>query len=206
MTTRTLLDLKPSEILTHPSNPRRDVGDVTELAASLKAHGLLQNLVVAPRPEKMKGPKAARFVLIAGHRRLAAAKKAKLPTVAAVVDEALTDPADQLSAMLVENGQRADLSPIEEATGYQALLDLGVTSAQVAKRVSRPSRHVADRVKLGQLPEGVKEQVHTHQVSLKEAMAMAQFVGDDKVIKQLTKALGNPYQFEWVVQDAQRAR
>ena len=97
----------------HPHNPRRQLGDLTELADSIRAQGVRQNLLVVPSDLQGDGT-WARYTAVIGHRRLAAAKLAGLTEVPAVVDEGLS-PADQLELMLVENVQRSDLSPEEEA-------------------------------------------------------------------------------------------
>lgn len=109
----------------NPANPRRDVGDVGELADSIRAQGIRQNLLVVPAPE-------GRFTLVIGHRRLEAAKLAGLERVPAVVAE--LDEREQRELMLVENSQRTDLTVVEEADGYQGLLDLGRASRRPRAR------------------------------------------------------------------------
>ena len=112
----------------NPANPRRDVGDVGELADSIRAQGIRQNLLVVPAPE-------GRFTLVIGHRRLAAAKLAGLERVPAVVAE--LDEREQRELMLVENSQRTDLTVVEEADGYQGLLDLGSSVEEAARKTGR---------------------------------------------------------------------
>ena len=88
----------------HPHNPRRDLGDLTELAASIEAQGIRQNLLVVPSPED-----GGRFRIVIGHRRAAAARIAGVAHVPAVVDESLST-SEQLVLMGVENVQRAQLT------------------------------------------------------------------------------------------------
>ena len=122
MTTIAIEKLHP-----HPDNPRKVIGDVDELADSIKANGILQNLTVVPMNDDW-----TEFTVIIGHRRLAAAKQAGLTELPCAVVE-MTEK-EQLSTMLTENMQRSDLTVYEEAKGCQLLLDLGDTIAEVAKR------------------------------------------------------------------------
>lgn len=146
--TVTLQDLKPAQIKPHKNNPRRVVGDLDELAASIGEQGILEPLIVAPNGT------GDTYVLIAGHRRLAAAKQAKAKTVPCLVRDDLTDPAVQLEAMLVENLQRADLTAVEEAQAYQQLLEFpGYTQPRIAKTTGRAIGTVRARLKLAQLPK-----------------------------------------------------
>ena len=97
--------IKTSKIYPHKDNPRKDVGDVTELSESVKHSGILQNLTVVPRT-------ADTYTVIIGHRRLAAAKLAGLKTVPCAI--VLMDYREQLSTMLAENMQRSDLTVFEQ--------------------------------------------------------------------------------------------
>ncbi|WP_170222698.1 ParB/RepB/Spo0J family partition protein [Rarobacter faecitabidus] len=151
----------------HPSNPRREVGDVSELADSIREHGIRQNLLAVPDPGD-----EARFRLVIGHRRHAAAVVAGLAEVPVVIDPTLSE-ADQLELMLVENIQRSDLTAVEEADGFQGLLDLGLSQDQVAKRVGRSQSHVSNRIKLIGLPEKAREAVHARTLTLAQAEAIA---------------------------------
>ena len=101
----------PAErLVPHPDNPRKDLGDLTELAASIKENGIFQNLTVVPEFED-------RFTVIIGHRRLAAAKLAGLTELPCVVVE--MTPKEQVQTMLLENMQRSDLTVYEQAQGAQ---------------------------------------------------------------------------------------
>lgn len=126
----------------HPDNPRKDVGDVTELSESIKASGILQNLTVVPHE--------GRYRVIIGHRRLAAAKKAgltKLPC--AVVD---MDYKTQIAIMLCENMQRVDLTVVEQVQGVQMMLDLGESVKDIADKTGFSKSTVRKRAKLSALP------------------------------------------------------
>lgn len=169
----------------HPANPRRDLGDLTELADSIRAHGVRQNLLVVPNPDE---PGAYRVVI--GHRRTAAARLADKASLLAVVDDTLT-PAEQLELMLLENIQRSDLSAVEEADAYQGLLDLGLDEAAIANRTGRSRATVKARLRLRSLPAPAQEKVHTHQATLDDASKLLEFTEHPDVLADLTEQLGS---------------
>lgn len=120
--------LRVERIHPHPSNIREDLGDLTELANSIRRQGILQPLVVQPHPDR-KGD----YRLLAGHRRLAGAKKAGLDAVPAIVRHGVTDDT-ALELMLVENCQRRELNPVERAQALGALVNRGYSQAQIARQ------------------------------------------------------------------------
>lgn len=186
-------------LVPHPDNPRKDLGDLTELVDSIKAQGVRQNLLVVPDPGDPD-----RHMIVIGHRRAAAARLAGLTELPAVVDPTLT-PAQQLELMLVENVQRSDLTVVEEADAYQGLLDLGLTKADLAKRTGVSKTTVAARLKLAAMPEAAKAKVGTGQASLEDAEALAEFEDDHEVHANLLTHLGT-HDFRWKLQDARRIR
>lgn len=120
-----------SKLWRHPDNPRKDLGDVTELAESIKVNGVLQNLTVVPLiGEITKKWDGESYRVIIGHRRLAAAKLAGLEELPCVVVE--MSEREQLSTMLTENMQRSDLTVYEQAQGFQMMLDMGDTVEDIA--------------------------------------------------------------------------
>jgi ParB/RepB/Spo0J family partition protein len=124
-----------------PRNPRTAWGDLDELAASLDTHGLLQPIVV--RPEGAEG----RYEIVAGHRRFAAAQKLDWRTIDAVVRKA--DPSEAFILTLVENLQRDDLSPKEEAAGLEILVrENNWSTHQVAAAVKRSQKYVSSRLRV----------------------------------------------------------
>jgi len=175
----------------HPRNVRRDVGDLTELAASIAVHGVLEPLVVVEDPDGGDTVDVAPQVyrVLAGHRRLAAAVKAGLSSVPVLVHGDLDD-RQQVKVMLAENLQRSDLSPVEEADAYQLLLDLGDTVAKIAKSTGRAKSTVQSRLALRGLDEEVRGRVHAGQVTLADAEVFLEFAGDERATKRLTAALG----------------
>ncbi|ROP45926.1 ParB/RepB/Spo0J family partition protein [Pseudokineococcus lusitanus] len=198
----------PAKHLTpHPKNVRVDVGDVTDLAASIKTQGVLQPLVVAPMaPAKGSRSKQQQYVVIAGHRRLAAATTARLTVLPCVVREDLVGEAEQLQAMLVENGQRTDLTPVEEGDAYRALtLDYGVSVKDLAKNIGRSQQLVRGRITLSGSPDSVRTRVIAGQVPIEQAIELASFDGLPEVHDALAKHLGGS-SWSWALQDARNAR
>ena len=144
-----LAELPLGEIHPNPRQPRRRFApEATEgLAGSIKAQGLLQPVVVRPRPE-------GGYELIAGERRWRAARQAEVETVPALVREA--DDRDSLLLALVENVAREQLSAVEEARAYAVLLDeFGLSLGDVAERVGRSKPSVSNRLRLLELPDEV---------------------------------------------------
>lgn len=201
-----LLQVPLDQIAPHPRNPRRTVTQIGELAASIEQVGILEPLIVAHWPQQLRQPKnAGDFLLIAGARRLKAAQKAGLDTVPVLVRADLTSLAEQITAMLQENLHRADLSPVEESDSYQGLLDLDLSRADIAARVARPKKVVSERLRLQRLPERVRQDVHTHQVTLTDALALAEFADAPEVMASLVEVLGTSM-WRFRLEDQQRAR
>lgn len=174
----------------HPKNPRRDLGDLTELAESIRATGIRQPLTVVQYVDTDDEPDPKYFTTVIGHRRAAAAALAGRTTVPAIVDQALS-PAQQLELMLVENVQRSDLSPVEEADGYQGLLDLGLDVDAIARETGRSESTVRRRLRLVGLPERAREKLHNGQATLAQADRLNDFDDDPELAAQLAKLLGS---------------
>lgn len=136
----------------HPDNPRKDLGDLTELAESIKARGVMQNLTVVPYLGEVTGqPIEGVYRVVIGHRRLAAAKLAGLTELPCVISE--MDHRDQVATMLLENMQRSDLTVYEQAQGFQMMLDLGETAATIAEKTGLSETTIRRRVKLTELDQ-----------------------------------------------------
>jgi ParB family transcriptional regulator, chromosome partitioning protein len=161
----------------------------------------LEPIVLAPALDEEGG-----VVLIAGHRRRAAARKAGLSTIPAEIRGDLDSEAKQMLAMLVENGRRRDLSPIEEAHGYQQVLDLGeLTPARIGKAIGVSTARVKGRMALTTLPEEVQDKIHSAQITLAEAEALTEFADDALVMKRLLRDVGS-YNFKFTVEQERRGR
>lgn len=136
-----LIDI--TKIYPHPDNPRKNIGDVSELADSIKENGILQNLTVVPFEDGYR--------VIIGHRRLAASKQAGLTELPCVIRE--MTPQEQVKTMLMENMQRSDLTVYEQAQGFQMMLDMGETVESIAKDSGFSQSTVRRRVKLLELDD-----------------------------------------------------
>ena len=155
--------LRPS-----PAQPRRrfDAGEIEALAESIRANGILQPLLVRQDSEN---PGA--YEIIAGERRWRAAQAAKLHEVPVVVRD-LSD-REALEAGLVENVQREDLTPIEEAGGYRRLIDeFGHSQEELASIIGKSRSHVANTLRLLGLPGAVKEMVEDGRLSAGHGRAL----------------------------------
>jgi ParB/RepB/Spo0J family partition protein len=143
-----------AELRESPFNPRKHYDEVglNDLAASITDRGILQPLLVR-RIEDAKTP----YEIVAGHRRSRAAKIAKLAFVPVAVHEFTDREVRQIQ--LIENAQRVDLSPLEEAEAYAGLRDLGLSTRDIAQEVRKKPAHVAARLTLNTLPEKVKKEL-----------------------------------------------
>lgn len=167
----------------HPDNPRKDLGDVSELAESIRKQGIMQNLTVIPCEDE---PGA--YTVIIGHRRLAAAKAAGLTEVPCIVT-GMTQK-EQLATMLLENMQRSDLSPYEEANGFQMMLDLGETVETIAKESGFSQTTVRRRVKMMELDQDILKQVSSErQLSLSDFDKLAK-IDDLTKRNEVLKTIG----------------
>ncbi len=153
-------------IVPNPSQPRLtfDPQALSELAASIKEHGLLQPLVVMRLDNEQ-------FQLIAGERRLRAAKLAALDTVPVVIKDVSAQ--QQLELALIENVQRADLDPIEEARAYAVLEDqFGLKHGEIAQRVGKSRSTISETLNLLKLPPEVQELVSARRITAGHAQTV----------------------------------
>lgn len=185
----------PIELLKpHPKNPRKDVGDVTELAESIKANGIFQPLTVLP------GDTIDGYTVVIGHRRLAAAKLAGLETVPCNVAE-MTEQ-EQVSTMLLENMQRNDLTVYEQAQGFQMMLDLGETEQSIAEKTGFSKTTIKHRVKLLELDKAEFEKSQERQPAMADYIELEK-ISDPKERNKALKSIGTD-SFKWAVSQAKR--
>ncbi len=156
----------------HPDNPRKELGDLTELAESIKAKGVMQNLTVVPRSE-------GGYTVIIGHRRSAAAKLAGLSELPCVITE-MTDK-EQVATMLLENMQRSDLTAYEQAQGFQLMMDLGESVESIAEKTGFSKKTVRGRLKMAELDANILREVSaTRQLSIGDFDKIAQIEDIDE--------------------------
>lgn len=163
------------QLFPHPDNPRKDLGDLDELAESIKVNGVLQNLTVVPNmvAGEISGQVWQRgYKVIIGHRRLAASKKAGLKKLPCIITQ-MTE-REQLSTMLMENMQRSDLTVYEQAQGFQMMLDMGDTIEQIAEKSGFSTTTVRRRVKMMELDQKTLKEVSSRQLSLADFDQLAQ--------------------------------
>ena len=177
--------LPVAALVESPTNPRQRYGDMTSLVESVRAHGVITPLLVRPIPASFNGNRGPKFVahkgaeyvtryeIVAGHRRLRAAKQAGLEEVPVIV-KAL-DQRQTLELQIIENLQREDVHPIEEAAGYQRLLDEdhGYAVEELAKRVGKSVSYVYQRLKLGSLIPAATKAFLEDQITASHAILIA---------------------------------
>ena len=161
-----LMQVALDQISPNPYQPRRTFNEAAleELARSVREHGIVQPLVVTRAGDRYK--------LIAGERRFRAAQKAGLTSVPVVVKEMVRE-GDALEIALIENIQREDLNPIEEAHAYHQLHEeFGLTQEEISKRVGKERSTVANFLRLLKLPDSVKKLLASGQLSMGHARAL----------------------------------
>ncbi|MEL6542534.1 MAG: ParB/RepB/Spo0J family partition protein [Pseudomonadota bacterium] len=161
-----LQSLSVASIEPLPGNPRKrfDEGALEELAASIAARGVIQPIIVRPKSD-------GKFQLVAGERRWRAAQKARLHEIPALVRD--LSEREVMALALIENLQREDLNPVEEARAYQRLSeDEGMTQAEIARMVEKSRSHVANIQRLLALPTAVLDLVETGKLSMGHARAL----------------------------------
>jgi len=152
----------------NPYQPREhfDPEALEELAASVRDKGVIQPIIVRPVPGQPD-----EYQIVAGERRWRAAQKARLHEVPVVI-KALTD-AEALEVALIENIQRADLNPIEEARGYRQLIDrFNYTQDALGQVIGRSRSHIANTIRLLQLPQAVQEYIYSGKLSAGHARTL----------------------------------
>lgn len=173
-----------SEIEPNAHQPRRRFNpeELTELSESIKEHGILQPLIIS---EKSGGG----YELIAGERRLRAAKLAGLATVPCLVKEMADQ--EKLEVALIENIQRADLDPVEEAFAYRRLVEeFGLTQQEVADKVGKSRPAVANSIRLLELPEEVQAALVAGKINTGQARALLGLEDKTKQLEILSSMLG----------------
>lgn len=169
--------LRIMEIEPNHDQPRKDFDEkaLSELAESIEQHGVLQPLVVRPLAN-------GAYQLVAGERRWRAARIAGLTEVPVVIKE-LSDE-EVIEIAMIENLQREDLNPLEEALGYRYMMDeLGITQEQAAEKVGKSRPAVANALRLLKLPDEVQEMIKNNLISPGHARALLGFDSEDMIIQ-----------------------
>ena len=159
-------ELKLSEIRPNPYQPRKDFNEksLAELSASIKKSGVFQPIIV--RKSKIKG-----YEIIAGERRFRASKLAGKETIPAIIRQ--LDESQMMEIAVLENLQREDLTPLEEAQAYEMLMkNLQLTQAQVSERLGKSRPYIANYLRLLGLPDEVKQLLQKQQLSMGQARTL----------------------------------
>ena len=191
-------------IAPNPRQPRHkmDSAALRGLADSIKEHGLIQPLIVTPAPDSTE--LAPRYQLIAGERRWSAAKLAGLERVPVIVRGAT--PQEMLELALVENIQRADLNPLEEAAAYRSLMDdFGLTQEQVADKVGKNRTTVANALRLLKLPPDIQAALADESISEGHARAILTVTDEQKQKALLRAVIDNGLSVRQTEEAARRA-
>ena len=154
-----LIYLPVDQLHPHPDNPRKNLGDLTELADSIRAKGVMQNLTVVHRAE-------GGYTVIIGHRRSAAAKLAGLTELPCIIVEMSHQ--EQVATMLLENMQRSDLNAYEQAQGFQLMMDFGETVESIAQKTGFSNTTVKRRLKIAELDQAVLKSVTSDEERAKQ--------------------------------------
>lgn len=188
------------KIYPHPDNPRKNLGDLTELADSIKASGILQNLTLVPDHNwyNTETKEFERYTVIIGHRRLAAAKLAGLTEVPCSIAE--MDPKTQVATMLLENMQRSDLTIREQAEGFQMMLDLGESISGIAQKTGFSETTVRHRVKLNDLDKKKFNEAVERGGTIQDYIDLEK-IQDPKRRNKVLEAIGTR-NFDWELQNA----
>ena len=184
-----------SQLEPHPDNPRKDLGDLSELVESIKANGIMQNLTAVP------GETVGTFRVIIGHRRMAAAKLAGLTEVPCVLST--MNKKEQMATMLAENMQRSDLTPYEQAWGFQQMSLLGCGVDEIAEKSGFSKATVKRRLEIAKLDPELLQLVTTErQISLGDLDRLAE-INDVELRNKALASIGTG-NFNWKIQQAKK--
>lgn len=211
--TEGIVNISVERLFPHPENPRKELGDLTEMTESIKKQGIMQNLTVIPvsaltqKPEKQTPARSVSltsdFHVLIGHRRLAAAKQAGLTEVPCRIVSEISKK-EQLTIMLEENMQRNDLTIFEQAQGFQMMIDLGETPETISKRTGFSKSTVHHRLNIAKLDMKElkkKEDDEEFQLSLKDLYALEQ-ISDIETRNRILKEASNSRELIWKAQNA----
>lgn len=177
----------------HPDNPRKDLGDLSELIESIRMNGILQNLTVVPQDDEW-----TRFTCLIGHRRLAASKQiAKITEVPCIIVEGLSRN-EQIGIMLEENMQRNDLTIVEQAESFQMMLDLGETIETIGDKTGFSETTIRHRLQIAKLDPELLHDEDAYQFRLADYIKLEK-VEDIEERNKILALAKSPTDIEWRV-------
>jgi len=189
-------EIKVKELRPNPYQPRKifEEESIEELKQSIQEHGILQPIIAR---KSIKG-----YEIVVGERRYRAAKAAKLETVPVIIRELSEQQMMELAVL--ENLQREDLSPIEEAAAYQILLEkLNITQEELAKRLGKSRPHIANHIRLLSLPPKIQELISEEKISMGHGRALLGLRNKEKLMTLADKVIKeglNVRQLEYLIQ------
>ena len=201
--------INTNDIFSHPDNPRKDIGDIEELKDSIQKNGILQNLTVIPATDCHHAPPMAKYILLIGHRRFAAATAAGITEVPCKVIKGLSAK-EQVGIMLEENMQRSDLTVLEQANGFQMMLDLGDTVDNIAQKTGFSKTTVYHRVNIAKLDrEKVEEAINNYQLTITDFIELEKLDDIEKrneVLENVRDSANLKYRVEQEIKRIEREK
>lgn len=196
MTEAQLIHIPPAQLKKSPTNPRKQLGDLTSLIESVKSKGVLEPILARPNggPDHLE--------IICGERRWTAATKASLATVPVLVRE--LDDDEVLDVQLAENIERADLTPLEEAEAYALRVKRKQSIAHIAERIGRTPSYVAQRLKLTELAPECRDALAKDRITLSVALLLARIPGKKLQLDALKRLAGDDHRSPETIKEAQR--
>lgn len=198
--------IETKNLSAHPDNPRKEIGDLSELTESIKEKGILQPLIVVPwfstltREPAEDDSMTGIYTIVAGHRRHAAAKLAGLEELPCIITD--MDQHEQIETMLLENIQRSDLTYLEQAEGFQMMIDLGTTVDELSERTGFAKSTIYHRIKILELDDEVKA---NDQIRMNDYVA-AEVIEDVEERNKFLQEYGGSKDFDSELKRAKRTQ
>lgn len=184
-------NINTEKLLHHPQNPRKNIGDVTELAESIKAKGILQNLTVVPADNDT-------YYVVIGNRRMEAAKSAGIAELPCVISD--MDEKEQMQTMLLENIQRVDLTIKEQADGFQLMMDIGMSVNELSEKTGFAKSTIYHRLNIAKLNDKILSEKE-NQISISDLISLEK-IKNVKTRDKILKNYGGTASFEYQVKAA----
>lgn len=200
--TTELTNIALDKIYAHPNNPRKDLGDLTELSASIKENGIMQNITVVPKSDGKEGE----YTVLIGHRRCEASRLAGLKEVPCKIVEGLSE-AQQIEVMLCENMQRADITIEEQAESFQQLLLFGLTEEDIAKKTGFSRRTVQRRLNIAKIDADARKEA-AFQLSFDDYEQLSKISSIEKrneILKKASSSGDLTYKVEYALKEEKKA-
>ena len=184
-------NISTEKLLHHPQNPRKNIGDVTELAESIKAKGILQNLTVVPA-------EGDTYYVVIGNRRMEAAKAAGVTELPCVISD--MDEKEQMQTMLLENIQRVDLTVKEQADGFQLMMDIGMSVDELSEKTGFAKSTIYHRLNIAKLNGDILSEKE-NQMTMGDLILLEK-IKDVNTRNRILKTYGGTSNFEFQVRAA----